>query len=139
LVGCAWIGLLVERRENHARDVWTRHHIDRLRTKDVEEAVRVYRAVAADIDIEVRITPDGRIRGRGLEFAVELSKRGVPVAFDSISERGDEFAWVDEDNTGERLNTNFNLPPVRLAKGILARVMVPLAVNTWAFKGCRVA
>jgi len=45
----------------------------------VDEAVRIWRATSRTTPVEIFITPKGRECGRGIELAVELAKRGVPV------------------------------------------------------------
>ena len=67
----------------------------RLRTRDVDEAVRIWRATSRTTPVEIFITAKGRECGRGIELAIALSKRGVPASYDPVSAREDKLNWVD--------------------------------------------
>jgi hypothetical protein len=95
LIGARWIGLTTGTEEFDANDVCVRRHSGAWRTRDVDEAARIWRATAATIPIEIFITPKGRECGRGIELAVELRQRGVSVTFDPVNARKDELDWVD--------------------------------------------
>ena len=64
-----------------------RRHSDAWRTRDVDEAVRIWRATSRTTPVEIFITPKGRECGRGIELAVELAKRGVPVNYSPVRAR----------------------------------------------------
>src|SRR6516164_2292642 len=72
LIGACWIGLMTKTEELDARGICTRRHSDAWRTRDPDEAVRLWRATSASAEVEIRITPAGRARGRGIEFTVAL-------------------------------------------------------------------
>jgi hypothetical protein len=109
LIGARWIGFMtkVEEFEGH---LCTRRHSDQRRTRDPDEATRLWRATIATTSVEVRLTSGARNCGNGIELAIALRERGVPVDFDSACAREDELTtWVD----GTRLEDlpRPNLPP----------------------------
>jgi hypothetical protein len=53
----------------------------------VDEAVRIWRATSRTTPVEIFITAKGRECGRGIELAVELAKRGVPVNYGPVRAR----------------------------------------------------
>lgn len=67
----------------------------------MDEATRVWRAASASAEVEILITPAGRACGRGIELAVALAQRGVPVTFNPIHVPEDAAGWVD--GTGKDL------------------------------------
>jgi hypothetical protein len=112
LIGARWIGLMTETEEFDADDVCVRRHSGAWRTRDVDEAARIWRATAATIPIEIFITPKGRGCGRGIEVAVALVQRGVTVNYSPVSAREDELAWVDGGALEDLPRPNFS-PLVR--------------------------
>jgi hypothetical protein len=93
LIGATWIGLLTTTEEFDSDDIRIRRHSDAWRMRDVDEAVRIWRATSRTTPVEIFITPKGRECGRGIELAVELAKRGVH--YGSVRAREDKLNWVD--------------------------------------------
>ena len=84
LIGARWIGLMTETVEFNADNIRIRQQTDAWRTRDVDEAVCIWGATAATTPVEIFITPEGRVRGRGIELAVALVQRGVPVNYGPV-------------------------------------------------------
>ena len=74
-------------KEFDSDDICIRRHSDAWRTRVVDEAVRIWRATSRTTPVEIFITPKGRECGRGIELAVELAKRGVPVNYSPVRAR----------------------------------------------------
>jgi hypothetical protein len=95
LIGARWIGLITEAEEFDANDICVWRHSGAWRTRDVDEAARIWRATAATTPVQIFITPMGRECGRGIELAVALVQRGVRVNYGPVSAQKDDLNWVD--------------------------------------------
>jgi hypothetical protein len=85
--------------EGDARGRCKRRLRDERRTEDVDEITTAWRIVSARHAVEVYLTKEARAGAGGIERALALRARGVPVAFEPLDERTareyrHEIAWA---------------------------------------------
>jgi hypothetical protein len=100
-IGSAWIVLIFNEEQGDDRGVCVKYKCDAWRTMDPDVAVAAYRAALMHCSaINVRITPEGRARGDGIELAYKLIKRDIAVSLAPLDEHtarscAHELEWAD--------------------------------------------
>ena len=105
--------MIVESLEGDARGRCKRRLRDERRTEDADEITAAWRIVSARQPVEVYLTKEARAGAAGMERALALRARGVPVAFEPLDERTareyeHEIAWAD--STSSPLDKLFDTP-----------------------------
>ena len=113
-IGSGGFALIVESLEGDARGRCKRRLRDERRTEDMDEIAAAWRIVSARHAVEVYLTKGARA-GSGIERALALRARGVPVAFEPLDERTareyrHEIAWAN--NTSSPLGKLFDNAPL---------------------------
>ena len=112
-IGSGGFALIVESLEGDARGRCKRRLRDERRTEDVDEITAAWRIVSARHAVEVYLTKEARAGAEGIERALALRARGVPVAFEPLDERTareyrHEIAWAN--NTSSPLDKLSDTP-----------------------------
>jgi hypothetical protein len=92
--------LIVESLEGDARGRCKRRLRDERRTEDMDEIAAAWRIVSARHTVEVYLTKRARAGAGGIERALALRARGVPVTFEPLDEctvrkYEHEIEWAD--------------------------------------------
>jgi hypothetical protein len=103
-IGVGWITFVIEvlNLDEHGCCIGGGRQYRRVRDPDL--AARVWRACAFTGPVKAAITPKARATGKGIEIAVALAQRGIPVSFDALPESASlwdypfihEIDWADD-------------------------------------------
>jgi hypothetical protein len=111
--GAGWIALVIECTDLDEDGCCIGGARQYQRVRDPDLAARIWRTLASTGTVTSAITREGRKTGKGIEYAVALAQRGLPVAFNP---RPLEGAWYDPfkheiDWADDTHQLGKNLPP----------------------------
>jgi hypothetical protein len=114
-IGSGGFALIIESLEGDARGRCKRRLRDERRTEDVDEITTAWRIVSARQPVQAYLTNEARAGAGGIERALALRARGVPVSFEPLDERiareyRHEIEWAN--NTSSPLGKLFDNAPL---------------------------